>query len=53
MKGVACETSSEPTCSPVSLAVGSTPRAKNNVFTHTSGRQKRYLTVPAFLLYEQ
>ena len=28
-------------------------KSKNNVFTHTSGHQKRHLTVLAFLLYEQ
>ena len=52
-KGVACETRLEPPPSPASLAVESTLRAKKNVFTHTSERQKRHLTVLAFLLYEQ
>ena len=35
---------------PASLGVRSTPRAKR---TRTSGRQKRLLSVHAFLLYEQ
>ena len=54
-KGVACETTcrSEPSPSPASLVVGSTPRAKKKVFTRTSGHQKRHLTVLTFLLYEQ
>ena len=53
VKGVPCETMSEPLPSPVSLAVGWTPRAKENVFTHTSRLEKCHLTVLAFLLYEQ
>ena len=28
-------------------------KSKKNVFTHTHGRQKRYLAILAFLLYEQ
>ena len=54
VKGVACKTRSEPLPSPVSLhGCRINTKSKKNVFTCTSGRQKRYLTMLAFLLYEQ
>jgi len=46
-KGVACETRSEPPPSPASLAVELTQRT-----TRTPERQKHYLAMLAFLLYE-
>ena len=53
-KGVVCETRYEPLPSPASLhGCRINTKSKKNVFTHTSGRQKRCLTVLAFLLYEQ
>ena len=53
-KGIACKTRSEPPPSPASLhGCRIDTKSKKNMFTRTSGCQKRYLAMLAFLLYEQ
>ena len=55
-RGVACETRSEVETYTLIHGVPGCridTKSKKNMFTHTSGRQKRYLAVLAFLLYEQ
>ena len=52
-KGVACETRSVPPPSPVSLVVGSTPRAKRTCLLALLDVKNAITLVLAFLLYEQ